>query len=114
MGNVKVLVLLAGLVALFGAMVIQFAISRTREYKADATGAEFSGQPLALASALGKLQTAAQRIPMGVSPAMAPLAQVNPLAAFQGGLATLFATHPPVEERVRRLQALARGAVPRG
>jgi heat shock protein HtpX len=108
MGNVKVLVLLAGLVALFGAMVIRFAISRTREYKADAAGAEISGQPLALASALGKLQTAAQRIPIGVSPAMAPL------AAFQGGLATLFATHPPVEERVRRLQALARGAVPRG
>ena len=49
-------------------MIIQFAISRTREFKADATGAEISGQPLALASALGKLQMAAQRIPMGVSP----------------------------------------------
>jgi heat shock protein HtpX len=90
-------------------MIIQFAISRTREYKADATGAEISGQPLALASALGKLQMAAQRIPMAVSPAMAPLAQVNPLAAFHGGIASLFSTHPPTEERVRRLQELARG-----
>jgi heat shock protein HtpX len=52
---------------------------------------------------------AAQRIPMGVSPAMAPLAQVNPLAAHRGGLASLFSTHPPTEERVRRLQEIARG-----
>jgi heat shock protein HtpX len=100
---------LAALAAPFGAMIIQFAISRTREYKADATGAEISGKPLALASALGKLQSAAQRIPMGVSPAMAPLAQVNPLAAHQGGLASMFSTHPPTEERVRRLQEIARG-----
>jgi heat shock protein HtpX len=100
---------LAALAAPFAAMIIQFAISRTREFKADATGAEISGQPLALASALGKLQMAAQRIPMAVSPAMAPLAQVNPLAAFHGGIASLFSTHPPTEERVRRLQELARG-----
>lgn len=101
---------LAALAAPFAAMIIQFAISRTREFKADAAGAEISGQPLALASALGKLQMAAQRIPMGVSPAMAPLAQVNPLAAHRGGLASLFSTHPPTEERVRRLQEIARGA----
>jgi len=100
---------LAALAAPFAAMIIQFAISRTREYKADATGAEISGQPLALASALGKLQMAAQRIPMAVSPAMAPLAQVNPLSAFHGGIASLFSTHPPTEERVRRLQEIARG-----
>jgi heat shock protein HtpX len=99
---------IAALAAPFGAMIIQFAISRSREFKADATGAEISGQPLALASALGKLQSAAQRIPMGVSPAMAPLAQVNPLAAHQGGIASLFSTHPPTEERVRRLQEIAR------
>ena len=96
------------------AMIMQFAISRSREFKADATGAEISGQPLALASALGKLQSAAQRIPMAVSPAMAPLAQVNPLAAFHGGIATLFSTHPPTEERVARLEAIARGERPRG
>jgi len=105
---------LAALAAPFAAMLIQFAISRTREYKADATGAEISGQPLALASALGKLQAAAQRIPMGVPPAMAPLAQVNPLAAHRGGVASLFSTHPPTEERVRRLQEIARSGRPRG
>ncbi len=100
---------LAALAAPFAAMIIQFAISRTREFKADAAGAEISGQPLALASALGKLQMAAQRIPMAVPPAMAPLAQVNPLAAYRGGIASLFSTHPPTEERVRRLEAIARG-----
>ena len=104
---------LAALAAPFAAMIIQFAISRTREFKADAAGAAISGQPLALASALGKLQSAAQRIPMGVSPAMAPLAQVNPLAAHQGGLASLFSTHPPTEERMRRLHEIARGGAPR-
>lgn len=104
---------LAALAAPFAAMIIQFAISRTREFKADATGAEISGQPLALASALGKLQMSAQRIPMAVSPAMAPLAQVNPLAAFHGGIASLFSTHPPTAERVRRLEEMARGGPPR-
>jgi len=90
-------------------MIIQFAISRSREFRADAAGAEISGKPLALASALGKLQAAAQRVPMAVAPTMAPLAQVNPLSAFQGGLASLFSTHPPTAERIARLQAIARG-----
>ena len=103
---------LAALLAPFGAMIIQFAISRSREFKADATGAEISGKPLALASALTKLQNAARQIPMNVSPAMAPLAQVNPLSAYRGGLASLFSTHPPTEQRVARLQALARGERP--
>jgi len=100
---------LAALLAPIAAMVIQFAISRSREFKADATGAEISGKPLALASALGKLQLAAKRIPMAVSPTMAPLAQVNPLSAFRGGIASLFSTHPPTEERIARLEAIARG-----
>lgn len=100
---------LAALLAPIAAMVIQFAISRSREFKADATGAEISGKPLALASALGKLQLAAKRIPMAVSPTMAPLAQVNPLSAFRGGIASLFSTHPPIEERIARLEAIARG-----
>jgi heat shock protein HtpX len=100
---------LAALLAPLAAMLIQFAISRSREFKADAAGAEISGKPLALASALEKLQAAAQRVPMPVSPTMAPLAQVNPLSAFRGGLASLFATHPPTEQRVARLQAIARG-----
>jgi len=103
---------LAALLAPLAAMIIQFAISRTREFKADATGAEISGKPLALASALGKLQAAAQRIPMAVAPSMAPLAQVNPLSAFRGGLASLFSTHPPTEARIRALEAIARGERP--
>ena len=104
---------LAALLAPFGAMIIQFAISRSREYKADATGAEISGKPLALASALGKLESAAKQIPMDVSPAMAPLAMVNPLSAFRGGLAAMFSTHPPIGERIARLEAIARGETPR-
>jgi heat shock protein HtpX len=104
----------AALLAPVAAMIIQLAISRSREFKADAVGAEISGKPLALASALGKLQAAASRIPMQVSPAMAPLAQVNPLSAYQGGIAKLFATHPPTAERIARLEAIARGETPRG
>ena len=95
------------IVAPIAAMLIQFAISRQREFKADAVGAEISGRPLALASALQKLEVAAHRIPMHVSPAVAPLAQVNPLAAFGGGMSRLFSTHPPTEERVAALQAIA-------
>jgi heat shock protein HtpX len=88
-------------------MILQASISRNREFKADAAGAAISGKPLALASALGKLQIAAQTTPMQISPAMGPLAQVNPLSAFNGGLATLFSTHPPTEERIARLRAMA-------
>jgi heat shock protein HtpX len=105
---------LAALLAPVAAMVIQFAISRSREFKADAVGAEISGKPLALASALGKLQIAAKRIPMAVPPTMAPLAQVNPLAAFGGGIASLFSTHPPTEERIARLEAIARASTSAG
>jgi heat shock protein HtpX len=102
---------LAALFAPVAAMIIQFAISRSREFKADAAGAEISGKPLALASALAKLQSGAQRIPMQVSPAMAPLAQVNPLASFRGGIASLFSTHPPTAERIRALEQMARTGV---
>jgi heat shock protein HtpX len=98
------------LLAPIAAMLIQTAISRQREFKADAVGAEISGKPLMLASALKKLDVAAKQIPMHVSPAAAPLAQVNPLAAYGGGIATLFSTHPPTAERVSRLEALARAA----
>jgi heat shock protein HtpX len=95
------------IVAPIAAMLIQFAISRQREFKADAVGAQISGRPLALAGALAKLDAAAHRIPMHVSPAVAPLAQVNPLAFSGGGVARLFSTHPPTEERVARLRDLA-------
>ena len=70
------------------------------------------GKPLALASALGELESAEKRIPMDVSPAMAPLAMVNPLSAFRGGLAAMFSTHPPIGERMARLEAIARGEKP--
>ena len=89
------------------ASLVQLAISRQREFKADAVGAQISGRPLALASALRKLELGARQIPMHVSPAAAPLAQVNPLAFSGKGVVKLFSTHPPTEERIARLQALA-------
>ena len=100
-------VLLAAITAPLAAMLIQMAISRQREFKADAVGAQISGRPRALASALTKLEAGARRIPMHVAPAAAPLAQVNPLAAFGGrGIGRLFSTHPPTAERVMRLEAM--------
>jgi heat shock protein HtpX len=97
-------------VAPIAAGLVQMAISRQREFKADAVGAEICGRPLALAGALRKLEEYAHRIPMQVSPAAAPLAQVNPLAAFGGGMMRMFSTHPPTEARVQRLEQLARAA----
>ena len=91
------------------AMLIQFAISRQREFEADRVGAEILGRPLPLARALTRLDYMAQQIPMQVAPAAAPLAQVNPLAAVGGGMMRLFSTHPPTEERVARLEAMAAG-----
>ena len=90
------------------AMVIQAAISRQREFKADRVGAEISGKPLPLANALLKLDANAKRIPMDVAPAAAPLAVVNPLQAFGGGMASMFSTHPRTEDRVAALRALVR------
>ena len=102
---VTILMLIIGPIV---AMVIQFAISRQREFKADAVGAEICGRPLALASALQRLEMGARRIPMDVSPSVAPLAIVNPLAAFSmRGMSKWFSTHPPTEERVAALQTLA-------
>ncbi|MCE2903055.1 MAG: zinc metalloprotease HtpX [Gemmatimonas sp.] len=89
-------------------MVIQFAISRQREFKADAVGAEICGRPISLANALLRLESGARRIPMQVSPNAAPLAIVNPLAAFSmRGVSKWFSTHPPTDERVAALRALA-------
>lgn len=89
------------------AMLLQSAISRTREFKADAVGAEIAGSPEGLASALRTLERAAQRIPMQVSPAAASMAIVNPLSAFKGqALVKLFSTHPPTEARVEALARL--------
>ncbi|MBK6422091.1 MAG: zinc metalloprotease HtpX [Gemmatimonadetes bacterium] len=97
------------LLAPVAAMLIQFAISRQREFEADRVGAEILGRPLPLARALTRLDYLAHQIPMQVAPAAAPLAQVNPLAAMGGGVMRLFSTHPPTEERVARLEAMAAG-----
>ena len=97
------------IVAPMAAMLIQMAVSRSREYGADAGGAQITGDPLALASALKKLHLGAQHIPLEANTATANATAhmfiVNPLTA--GGMAALFSTHPPMEERVRRLEALA-------
>ncbi|NEQ29197.1 MAG: zinc metalloprotease HtpX [Microcoleus sp. SIO2G3] len=87
------------------AALIQFAISRTREFAADQGSAEITGNPLALASALEKLEAIGQQIPMNGNPAMSPLLIINPLSAE--GLQTLFRTHPPTADRIRRLMELA-------
>jgi heat shock protein HtpX len=97
------------LLAPIGAMLIQFAVSRQREFEADRVGAQILGRPMPLANALVRLDSLAHRIPMQVAPAAAPLAQVNPLAAHGGGIARLFSTHPPTSERVARLEAMAMG-----
>lgn len=95
------------IVAPLAAMLIQMAISRSREYEADRGGAELSRNPLYLAGALKKLQLANQQIPLQANPASAHMFIVNPLTG--GGLMSLFSTHPPLEERVRRLEAMAYG-----
>jgi heat shock protein HtpX len=97
------------LLAPSGAMLIQMAVSRQREFEADRVGALILGRPMPLAHALVRLDAMARRIPMQVAPAAAPLAQVNPLAAYGGGIARMFSTHPPTEERVARLEAMAAG-----
>src|SRR3954465_1438376 len=86
------------------ASIIQLAISRQREYSADATGAEICGNPESLASALLRLEAGAQAMPMEVNAASEPLYIVRPFK--RGGIAGLFSTHPPIEERVRRLRQM--------
>ncbi len=88
------------------AMLIQLAISRTREYGADETGARLTGNPLSLANALRKLQSYSQRIPMQANPATAHMFIVNPLSGKS--LLKLFSTHPPLEDRIARLEQMAR------
>lgn len=94
------------LLAPLGAMIIQLAVSRRREFEADRVGAELLGRPQPLATALQRLDALAHRIPMDIIPAAAPLAQVNPLAAHGGGLGSLFSTHPSTARRVEALLAL--------
>ena len=93
------------ILAPIAAMLIQMAISRSREYKADESGATVCGNPLALASALKKLQTGVRRIPMQANPSTAHMFIVSPLTG--GGMLSLFSTHPPIEERIARLEAMS-------
>jgi heat shock protein HtpX len=103
--------LLGVLFAPFAAMLIQLAISRSREFLADEAGARLSGNPIDLARALQKIEAWSHQIPMTTgSPATAHLFIMNPLAG--GGILRLFQTHPPTEARVARLLAMARQAMP--
>jgi heat shock protein HtpX len=104
-GGNPIAVLVMIIVAPLAASLIQMAISRSREYLADAAGAEISGHPRSLANALHKLTNYNKQIPMQVNPASAQMYIVNPLTG--GQLANLFSTHPPIEERIRRLMALS-------
>ena len=106
--------LVSMILAPIGAMVIQMTISRAREYQADRSGAETTGAPLSLAQALQKLDAGTSRIPMNVNPATSQLFIADPLKAFgrkgsQGGLRKMFSTHPPIAERVDRLEKMAMG-----
>lgn len=92
------------IIAPIAAMLIQMAISRSREYSADEGGARMVGNPRYLANALKKLHMASQQIPLQAEPATAHMFIVNPLSG--GGLLKLFSTHPPIEERIARLEAM--------
>ena len=100
--------LFMAILAPIAAMLIQMAISRAREFEADRGGAELAHNPLHLAGALKKLHMANQQMPMNANPSSAHMFIVSPLTG--GGLMSLFSTHPPIEERVRRLEALAYSA----
>jgi heat shock protein HtpX len=97
--------LFMAILAPIAAMLVQMAISRSREFAADEAGARLCGKPLKLASALTRLESSARQLPMGMgSPSTAHLFIVNP---FKGGMTRLFSTHPSTEERVRRLEKLS-------
>ena len=102
--------IIALIVAPLAAMVILFAISRTLEFQADQTGAEITGQPMQLASALDKISEGARRRPMKVNPATSQLFIENPMKGVKGqGITRLLSTHPPTAERVERLTNMAMG-----
>ena len=100
-GNNIVTLLLTAILAPIAAMVVQMAISRSREFAADATGAQIAGHPYGLAKALEKLDAYSKRLPMAATQATAHMFIVAPFTG--SGLMNLFSTHPPIEERIRRL-----------
>ncbi len=101
--------LFLAIVAPLGAMLVQMAVSRSREYLADETGARFCGRPDSLANALQKIAYASQRVPMEASPATAHMFIMSPLSG--GGIMSLFSTHPPIEKRIERLRAMRTAAL---
>ena len=107
-GANPVAAILMAIVAPIAAMLVQMAVSRAREYQADATGAQIAGKTWGLEQALGKLQMAQEAMPMHANPATAHLFIVNPLSGRN--FATLFSTHPPLEDRIARLRAMRVGA----
>ena len=107
-GAATILAIVGMVLAPIAALLVQLAISRSREYKADYSGAKTIGQPLALASALEKLEVANRRRPLTFgSPASQSLFIVNPFSG--GAFVRMFSTHPPIQERIARLRALAQG-----
>ena len=103
-GGHPVVAIIMMILAPIAAMLIQMAISRSREYLADEGGAKIAGNPLSLAKALGKLHKGVQMMPMNANPATAHMFIVSPLSG--GGFLTLFSTHPPIEERIKRLESM--------
>lgn len=103
--------LLFALLAPIAAAILQMALSRSREYEADRGGAELLGDPEPLARALAKLDAYSKRIPSHVNPAQASLYIVNPLSGRRVSFANLFSTHPPLQDRIARLQEMQRSAI---
>lgn len=104
-GGSPIAALVMMIVGPIAAMIIQMAISRSREYVADEGGARIAGNPRYLSGALRKLHQASQKIPMKASPATSHMFIVNPLSG--GGILKLFSTHPPIEERISRLESMS-------
>lgn len=99
--------LLMAIVAPVAAGLLQMAVSRSREFEADRVGAQISGDPLALAAALRRLDQSSQRTPMDINPAQASAWIVNPLTGRRKDMTRLFMTHPPMDDRIARLEAMA-------
>jgi heat shock protein HtpX len=104
-GGSPIAALIMMIVGPIAAMIVQMAISRSREYAADEDGARLAGNPRYLSGALRKLHMASQKIPMNANPATSHMFIVNPLSG--GGIAKLFSTHPPIEERISRLESMS-------
>lgn len=104
-GGNPIAALIMMIVGPIAALIVQVAISRSREYAADAGGARLAGNPRYLSGALRKLHWASQKIPMDANPATSHMFIVNPLSG--GGILKLFSTHPPIEERIARLESMS-------